>query len=493
MSETFLQLTNPGSASLAELPVLPFSDFSSQALSVIRDRGGRVSAFFAIPRGTQFRLILVLALDTAGKMLLSATETGSEYPSLTPDCPQFHWFERELFEEHGIRPQGHPWLKPIRFNQSRNIPGVTDYFTMSGDAAHEVAVGPVHAGVIEPGHFRFQCLGEDVFSLEISLGYQHRGIEKRMIGGPDKQSIHLIETACGDSSCAYAGAYCQILEQLSPGCRVSDRDQALRVVAWELERIANHVGDLGALAGDVAFRPTMAYCGRIRGEFLNMTAALCGNRFGRGLIVSGGFGCEVNLEICNKLLTWLNKTDEELNNALELLFEAPTVLDRFENTGMVSAETARETGLVGVAARASGLSQDVRHCHPYGWYNHLELPITSSDSGDVLARAQVRMRELEFSLSAVASLLENLPLPGKTSSQHRLSGERIAVSLVEAWRGELCHVALTDESGKFSSYKVVDPSFHNWFGLAMALRGEQISNFPLCNKSFNLSYCGHDL
>ena len=493
MSETFLRLTNPGSAALADLPVLSFSEFSSQALRVIRERGGRVSAFFAVPQGAQFRLILVLALDQEGKLLLSATDTGSEYPSLTPDCPQFHWFERELFEQHGIRPQGHPWLKPIRFNQSQNIPGVTDYFTMSGDAVHEVAVGPVHAGVIEPGHFRFQCLGEDVFSLEISLGYQHRGIEKRLIGGPDKQSIHLLETAAGDSSCSYAGAYCQIIEQLSPGCRVSDRNQALRVVAWELERIANHTGDLGALAGDVAFRPTMAYCGRLRGDFLNMTAALCGNRFGRGLIVPGGFGYEVDQTLCNKLLPWIEKTAYELNNAADLLFNAPTVLDRFENTGTVSAETARETGLVGVAARASGLQQDVRFCHPYGFYNQLPFPLASNNSGDVLGRAQVRMGELIFSMITVAHLLEDLPLRGKTPTKYRLSGNRIAVSLVEAWRGELCHVALTDATGKFNSYKVVDPSFHNWFGLAMALRGEQISHFPVCNKSFNLSYCGHDL
>ena len=493
MSETFLRLTNPGSAALADLPVLSFSEFSSQALRVIRERGGRVSAFFAVPQGAQFRLILVLALDQEGKLLLSATDTGSEYPSLTPDCPQFHWFERELFEQHGIRPQGHPWLKPIRFNQSQNIPGVTDYFTMSGDAVHEVAVGPVHAGVIEPGHFRFQCLGEDVFSLEISLGYQHRGIEKRLIGGPDKKSIHLLETAAGDSSCSYAGAYCQIIEQLSPGRRVSDRNQALRVVAWELERIANHTGDLGALAGDVAFRPTMAYCGRLRGDFLNMTAALCGNRFGRGLIVPGGFGYEVDQTLCNKLLPWIEKTAYELNNAADLLFNAPTVLDRFENTGTVSAETAREIGLVGVAARASGLQQDVRFCHPYGFYNQLPFPLASNNSGDVLGRAQVRMGELIFSMITVAHLLEDLPLRGKTPTKYRLSGNRIAVSLVEAWRGELCHVALTDASGKFSSYKVVDPSFHNWFGLAMALRGEQISHFPVCNKSFNLSYCGHDL
>ena len=493
MAEVFLQLTNPGSAALADLPVLSFSEFSSQALRVIGERGGRVSAFFAVPQGTKFRLILVLAVDAEGKLLLSAADIGSEYPSLTPDCPQFHWFERELFEQHGIRPHGHPWLKPIRFNQPEDIPGVTDYFTMGGDGAHEVAVGPVHAGVIEPGHFRFQCLGEDVFSLEISLGYQHRGIEKRLVGGPDKQTIHLLETTAGDSSCSYAGAYCQILEKLSPDCRVSERNQALRVVAWELERIANHTGDLGALAGDVAFRPTMAYCGRIRGDFLNMTAALCGNRFGRGLIVPGGIGYEVDQAICSKVLPWLNKTGDELKNAVDLLLTASTVLDRFENTGTVSPETAREAGLVGVAARACGQRQDVRHFHPYGWYCQNNMPLAVFDSGDVLARAKVRQQELKASLETVRMLLENLPASEKASAQCCLPGNHIAVSLVEAWRGELCHVALTDASGKFSKYKVVDPSFHNWFGLAMALRGEQISHFPICNKSFNLSYCGHDL
>jgi Ni,Fe-hydrogenase III large subunit len=493
MAGTFLRLRNPGSAALAELPLLSFAEFSRQAIEVIQEHGGRVSAFFAVPRGAQFRLILLLALDKQGDLLLSATDIGREYPSFTPECPQFHWFERELHELHGIEPQGHPWLKPIRFNRNAVAPGVTDYFSMGGDAAHEVAVGPVHAGVIEPGHFRFQCLGEDVFSLEISLGYQHRGIEKRLLGGPDKRSIHLLETAAGDSSCAYAGAYSQIIEQLTPGCVVSDRNQALRVLAWELERIANHTGDLGAMAGDIAFRPTMGYCGRLRGEFLNMTAELCGNRFGRGLIVPGGCAFDIDQAICDRLLPWLNKVTDDLGNALELLFAAPTVQDRFENTGTVSAETARQIGLVGVAARASGQAQDLRVCHPYGGYRRLTLSIMSVDGGDVFARGKVRMMELLSSILTVQSLLKKLPLPGKAPKKRPLSADRIAVSLVEAWRGELCHVALTDADGKFSKYKVVDPSFHNWFGLSMALRNEQISNFPLCNKSFNLSYCGHDL
>jgi len=489
---------------MSALPQCGMDEFRSASLQAVNQEQCRVSAFFALgnncPQNTQKgectkevekSLLVEILLDPQQKCLrVLSTEVCEKYPSLTAEAPAFHWFERELFEETGILPEGHPWLKPIRFADKNREPGVTDYFTMEGEAVHEVAVGPVHAGVIEPGHFRFQCMGEDVFSLEIELGYQHRGIEKMLVGGPDVRTTHILETAAGDTSVAAMLNYCGILEALCQ-IEVPARGVALRRIALELERIANHIGDLGALAGDVAFLPTSSFCGRIRGDFLNMTARLCGNRFGRGLVVPGGVRYELDKAGAEELLKKVQVGEKELQEALSLMFDEPTVLDRFENTGVVSTETARQIGLVGVAGRASGLAVDCR-----GDLSENGFVPAVEQGGDVLSRALVRRRELEASLAEVKGLLESLR-GGESRSTAvlptALPNDTLCVHLTEAWRGEICHVAITDGQGRFRRVKIVDPSFHNWFGLAMALRNQQISDFPICNKSFNLSYCGHDL
>ena len=359
-------------------------------------------------------------------------------------------------------------------------PNLLPVVPLKGEAAHEVAVGPVHAGVIEPGHFRFQCMGEDVYNLQIFLGYQHRGVCDEIVraDGNIARQTALAETCAGDTSIAAATAFAEIIETVTPLSTSSDTLR-LRELLLELERIANHVGDLGALAGDVAFLPTASFCGRIRGEYLNMTALICGNRFGRHAVVPGGMRCTLTEEKRVKLRNWIRTVKKDLDAALRLMFESPTVCDRLDGTGLVPKDVAESLGLVGVARRAS-----------------VEL------NGDVLSRALIRRMEIEEAHQKVEGILEGIRDQGSGTREDE-PGRRMTLDLrpstfacvvatTQAWRGPLVHAAVFDSAREMVAYHIVDPSVHNWQGLAWALRGEQISNFPICNKSFNLSYCGTD-
>ena len=411
--------------------------------------------------------------------------------ALTATHPQAHLFERELWEENALTPNGHPWLKPVR-KTAGGAPAVADFFRVEGREVHEVAVGPVHAGIIEPGHFRFQCAGEEVLHLEISLGYQHRGIERALLGGPHGVTMSQMEAIAGDTTIGHATAHASVMEALA-GTEAPLRAQWLRAIALELERLANHCGDLGALANDVAFLPTASACGKIRGDFLNLTALLCGNRFGRGVVRPGGCRHDLEPERLSQMIARLNVALSEVERAAAWLWDAASVRARFENTGTVLARQAAELGLVGPVARACGLVRDVRYDHPAGWYRLAQAPVAVWPGGDVFARARVRGLEVQRSGQF---LREQLAAPPEGGIRHDVGAPRpdtLAVALVEGWRGEICHVALTDRTGRFRRYKIVDPSFHNWMGVALALRGQAISDFPLCNKSFNLSYCGFDL
>ncbi|MGB8330606.1 MAG: hypothetical protein WCE62_10800 [Polyangiales bacterium] len=506
MTASLLAIANGSAVPLSRVPRLDLDAFREAVIGAPAG-GRRVSALFGAPHAEGLGLFAVLADDDRGLLECAWTLiTGDGFPSMTPECHQVHLFEREIAEQWGVVPEGHPWLKPVRFHPSYRpgynawgrahdttpLIGVTDYFRVEGDEIHEVAVGPVHAGVIEPGHFRFQCHGEHVYHLEISLGYQHRGVERHLVSGPRKRAIHYVETLAGDTTIGHTTAYSQILEALG-GQPATARGYALRSIALELERLANHTGDLGALAGDVGFLPTASFCGRLRGDFLNMTAVLCGSRFGRGLVRPGGVAFDADGSRISDLRARLEAAARDVKDAVQLLWTAPSVMARFEDTGRISADVAVDLGLVGPAARACGLWRDVRTSHPMGTFKPGEIPVSTAESGDVLARASVRWLEIERSIAYLRSQLPALP-PGPTRRECPAPGRSsFAVSLVEGWRGEICHVAMTDAQGDLSAYKVVDPSFHNWAGLATALRDQQISDFPLCNKSFNLSYCGHDL
>jgi Ni,Fe-hydrogenase III large subunit len=513
----FAEVHTGQAIAVKQVPHLTTAEFRD-AIANGAARGQRVAALFGDApsylgacspdqASAQVDLYAVLADSARASLRVGRTTLDSDnFPSLTPDCPQVHLFEREIAEQFGVRPEGHPWLKPVRFHapyrtghdawgrQPGELPkvGVNDYYRVTGEEVHEVAVGPVHAGVIEPGHFRFQCHGEQVFHLEISLGYQHRGAERTLVGEPNKRTLHTIETLAGDTSIGHATAYCQAVEALG-GCQVPIRAEVLRGVALELERLANHTGDLGALANDVGYLPTASYCGRIRGDFLNLTALICGNRFGRSLVRPGGVGFDLDDDRKQQCLERLEAAFRDVENAVNLLWNSASVQARFEGTGIVDRDVCVAMGMVGPAARACGVEFDVRQDFPSGIFRFAQVPVSTWTTGDVFARAFVRWLEIQRSVAFIREQLRALPDGGIRADMAPLKPDQFVVTLVEGWRGEICHVALTDPRGRFSRYKVVDPSFHNWTGLAMALRNEQISDFPLCNKSFNLSYCGHDL
>ncbi len=506
----FAPMTNGSSLPLRDIPILPVRDFTGALVEGIAG-GLRISSYFGVPgipsdNSGAISLYALLADDGRNRLLIARTRVeGDSFPSIAEACPQAQLFEREIAEQFGLIPTGHPWFKPVRYVRSWTgrdawgrspdspiMPAVGDFYRVEGEQVHEVAVGPVHAGVIEPGHFRFQCHGEQVFHLEIALGYQHRGIERSLVGGPDRRSLHYCETLAGDSTIAHGTSYCQAVEALST-CRTPARAQALRGIALELERLANHVGDLGALSGDVAYLPTANFCGRIRGDFLNMSALLCGNRFGRGFVTPGGTLFDMDATRIAELEQRLDAAEKDTAIAVNLLWDTQSVMARFEDTGTIDKATAVELGLVGPAARASGLSRDVRCDQSAGIWRFAQLAVSTCETGDVFARAYVRWLEVQRSIQFIRERLKELPGGGIRVGPAALAPDSLAVALNEGWRGENCHVAITDGEGRFTRYKVVDPSFHNWPALARSLRDQEISDFPLCNKSFNLSYCGHDL
>ncbi len=492
---------------LSEIPTIDYASFYEELATRLTENRYHIAHYFAVPHDNQLRAFCLL-LDDQTHQVLITSYTIAYYdtpllPSLTAKHAQVHPFEREITERFGIRFDGMPWQKPLRYSADRFDRNATmdnyPFYRIDGQSLHEVNVGPIHAGIIEPGAFRFICNGEQVLHLEIALGYQHRGIEQAMTSTRNilRQSL-LAESIAGDSAVAHAMTYARLREKLAGELHSATTPlDILQTLALEMERIAMHIADTGALCTDVGYQLGQAACEALRTVTINTTQAWCGNRFGKGIVRPYGSDyplTEAKIELIRKNMEDVRRRYNEVRNDIKT---SPSLLSRYEQCGVVALDEMTHIGGVGPAARASGLKRDLRTTHPFGAYiGMLQHEPIIKHQGDIMARLMMRCREVLQSIAYVMTLLDNynpsqaLSTPDYKDHAH---ADTLAFSLTEGWRGEICHVAITDSQGAIECYKVKDPSLHNWLALALAVRGEGISDFPICNKSFNLSYCGHDL
>lgn len=490
MNGKTLHIANGGRVALSAIPSLAYDEFKDTAVELLQDPARHCVSYFAYPSEGAMKLMMCIADDAAHDILVFSSTVAADAVLASAAASQYalERFEREIAENTGISFEGHPWYKPVR--RKDGYP----FYSMEGEELHEVGVGPVHAGVIEPGHFRFICGGETVYHLEIQLGWQHRGTERLMLQKKKLiERVMLCEGIAGDTSVSHSTAFATVWESL---CGFKPTYDVLwaRTLAAELERMANHTGDLGAICGDVAYQLGAAVFGRLRTPIVNFSQRWCGNRLGKGNVRPGYAPYAFTQALKEQLLGDLAAYEKDFNEMCDKIQNYAGVLSRLERTGVVSTDQARSIGAVGMAAKCAGVCRDTRASHPYAAYAGMEVSPVTMHTGDVLARTELRIEEVRQSLAIVRRLLDEMPsFDGKMVSCGTPEASSFAIALTEGWRGEICHCAITDAAGEIAMYKVKDPSFHNWMALALAVRGNEISDFPICNKSFNLSYCGHDL
>ena len=500
----YITHNNASAVKLSDIPVVDYTELYNDLAERMNDSRYHVAHYFATEHEMGLKFYLIILDDLSGEVLISSFIPDyytRGLASLTAIHPQFHPFEREMYELYGIPFNNHPWLKPLRFSHDRrNRESTMDsypFYQMEGDELHEVNVGPIHAGIIEPGAFRFICNGEQVLHLEIALGYQHRGVESEMTRDDNKLRQTLIaESIAGDTAVGHATAYAELIEKLGEE-RIDEELKLERMIALELERIAMHIADTGALATDIGFQLYQVACEALRTVTINTTQAWCGNRFGKSMIRPFGTNHPLTTEKIETICKNITDVRRRYNELREDILADNTLLARFEQCGLVPTEEMQRIGGVGMAARSSNLKRDIRASHPSGYYaTELKHEPVLKSHCDVMSRLATRLDEVLQSADYVLNTLKSYkPAEKLRAPQYdaKLESDALSFSLIEGWRGEICHVALTNSEGRITKYKIKDPSVHNWLGLAIAVRSEGISDFPINNKSFNLSYCGHDL
>lgn len=507
MPETYhyIKVRNGDSVAIQDIPVIPYREFFSEALFLLKAEERHCAAYYAYPDEKWLHFIMVIADDASHELMLMSHKLSHDAPkeleSLTLQIFALHIFEREICENFGIVFLNHPWLKPVRyaFNRYHQEQKLQDYpfYSIKSGELHEVGVGPVHAGIIEPGHFRFICNGEMVLHLEIQLGWQHRGVEQLLL---DKKTMLqrnlLAENIAGDTAVGHSLAFAQLMETLTD-TEVSEQLQLERAIALELERIAIHTGDISALCVDVAYHLGANVFGILRTGIINYVQSWCGNRLGKSMIRVGGTNAPLTEALRDNLIKILEEFETHFVEMVHVTYRLPSVQNRFDFAGKITEHQARLVGTVGPSARMINVPRDIRVSHPFAGFQRFPIEMDLREKGDVFSRFLLKRKEIALSIAWIRKVLEEFPFDFSKSEKPlenpSLKANRFSVSLTEGWRGEICHCAVTDDQGGLKHYKVKDPSMHNWKILELSLRDLEISDFPINNKSYNLSYCGHDL
>jgi Ni,Fe-hydrogenase III large subunit/Ni,Fe-hydrogenase III component G len=484
---------------------------------------GRIAALWGEDRRRtdgNFRLHCLFGLEQGHAWVtLDLVADGADcpfYPDLAGIFPTANRMQRATRDLVGIVPDGgdlRPWLRhgawpenwyPLRHDTVHevgmgvgfpNLPSDYDFVQMGGEGAHEIPVGPIHAGIIEPGHFRFSVIGERVLRLEQRLGYQHKGVEHRLIGVDLATGAKLVGRVSGDSTCAYAWAYATAVESAC-AVAVPPRAQMLRALLLERERIANHLGDLGALGNDAAFAFGLTQFMRLKEDWLRLNAQLFGHRFAMDRIVPGGIAIDLDADALGRIVAQCDSLRGEVQALRAIYDEHSGLQDRFLTTGIIRADLAPELSLTGMAARATGIILDGR-CYRQGYtppvpYDGLGVRPVTDDRGDVAARVAVRFNEVFESLRLIKSICVGLPA-GETRVEVAPVPNAAGVGIVEGWRGEVIVGVQLDQDGRIARAHPHDPSWQIWPALEHAVMADIVPDFPLINKSFNLSYSGVDL
>lgn len=478
---------------------------------------GRLTLLWACdhrPVRDAYGLYYLFTLEGSHHWVVLSTELiGNDrlFPSITPHIHAAHWYEREIRDMFGLIPQGHPdlrrlvrhehWPKgmhPLRkdFSWDRVLgrqQGEHRFRHIEGEGVFEVPVGPIHAGIIESGHFRFSVAGEPIMQLELRHFWKHRGVEKLFEQQLLIDGVPLAERVSGDTTVGHGLAYCQAVETLLH-LEVPRRAKYLRTLFLELERLSNHLGDIGAMCNDTAYALAHAHCGRMKERIMQLNDRLTGSRFLRGTIRVGGVTRDIDNGRLAEIVEELNRIQPDFSEVGAIIFANASLTDRLETTGILDERTAWDHAVMGVVGRASGMDCDLRRDRPFAAYDALPVNVALYRYGDVRARLRVRGDEIHESIRLIRELRRKIPDGPIANEPSRLSNPGDwTLSAVEGWRGEILYMVMAGESGRIHRCKVRDPSFVNWPAIQWAVLGNIIPDFPLINKSFNLSYAGNDL